>query len=108
MHHGPWAFVLSLTHWDKRRFTGGETQIMSDSVLNYWDHYESDATIDQRDIFSVFEPRFNQLLLFDPRVPHGVRLVRGTQDPREGRLVLTGWFLPPGTTRMLLFAWFWA
>ena len=30
--HGPWAFVLSLTHWDARRFDGGETTIMRPQV----------------------------------------------------------------------------
>jgi hypothetical protein len=25
--HGPWAFVLSLTDWDTKEFTGGETQV---------------------------------------------------------------------------------
>lgn len=24
--HGPWAFVLSLTEWDEREFTGGEVR----------------------------------------------------------------------------------
>jgi hypothetical protein len=33
--------------------------------------------------------------VFDPRVPHGVRTVTGTHDPREGRLVVHGWFVQP-------------
>jgi hypothetical protein len=33
--------------------------------------------------------------VFDPRIPHGVREVRGTRDPREGRLVIHGWFVQP-------------
>ena len=33
---------------------------------------------------------FNRLTVFDPRFPHGVREVRGTRDPRKGRLVLHG------------------
>lgn len=41
------------------------------------------------------EPEFNRLTVFDPRLPHGVRPVRGTQDPREARLVLHGWFTEP-------------
>ena len=40
-------------------------------------------------------PRFNQLLVFDPRLPHGVRPVEGTRDPRAARLVLHGWFTQP-------------
>lgn len=38
-------------------------------------------------------PDFNRLTVFDSRYPHGVRVVEGTHDPREGRLVLHGWFL---------------
>jgi len=33
--------------------------------------------------------------VFDPRIPHGVRTVTGTHDPREGRLVIHGWFVQP-------------
>jgi hypothetical protein len=33
--------------------------------------------------------------VFDPRIPHGVRPVTGTHDPREGRLVIHGWFVQP-------------
>ena len=33
--------------------------------------------------------------MFDPRIPHGVREVTGTRDPREGRLVIHGWFVQP-------------
>jgi hypothetical protein len=33
--------------------------------------------------------------VFDPRIPHGVRAVSGTRDPREGRLVIHGWFVQP-------------
>ena len=40
-------------------------------------------------------PRFNRLVAFDPRIPHGVRRVEGTHDPREGRLVIHGWFVQP-------------
>ena len=35
---------------------------------------------------------FNRMTVFDPRIPHGVNTVGGTRDPREGRLVLHGWF----------------
>jgi len=33
--------------------------------------------------------------VFDPRIPHGVREVRGTRDPRAGRLVVHGWLVQP-------------
>eukprot|EP00466_Bigelowiella_natans_P016666 jgi/Bigna1/72438/fgenesh1_pg.19_\ len=66
--HGPWAFVLSLTDWENRTFS---------------------------DIMETVQPKFNRLTVFDPRLPHGVRQVSGTQDPRKARLVLHGWFTEP-------------
>lgn len=36
-------------------------------------------------------------IAFDPRVPHGVNRVTGTQDPRKGRVVIHGWFNEPET-----------
>jgi hypothetical protein len=36
-------------------------------------------------------------IAFDPRVPHGVNRVTGTQDPRKGRIVVHGWFNEPET-----------
>jgi hypothetical protein len=74
--HGPWAFVFSLTHWGHHRWQGGRTVL-----------FERPR--------QVIPPRFNQLCAFDPRVPHGVERVHGTRDPREGRLVIHGWFVQP-------------
>lgn len=34
-------------------------------------------------------------LAFDPRVPHGVNKVVGTNDPRKSRVVVHGWFNEP-------------
>ncbi len=39
--HGPFAFVLSLTHWEGRPFTGGETMILQPHVLDYWRGHSS-------------------------------------------------------------------
>ena len=93
--HGPFAFVFSLTNWKKRAFRGGETLMLRDDVLDYWESFESVRSIEERDIVREIEPRFNRLTVFDPRVPHGVRRVEGTHDPREGRLVVHGWFVQP-------------
>jgi hypothetical protein len=30
--HGPWSFVLSLTNWEDRKYTGGETQLLKPAV----------------------------------------------------------------------------
>jgi len=91
--HGPFAFVLSLTR--ARTFTGGETLLVRDEVLDFWDDFRSVRAVEEPDLVRAIEPRFNRLVVFDPRIPHGVREVRGTRDPRAGRLVLHGWFVQP-------------
>lgn len=73
--HGPLAFVYSLTPWRGRAFTGGETFMTKPKL--------------------TIEPKFNRLTIFNPALTHGVRRVRGTHDPREGRLVIHGWFVNP-------------
>jgi len=72
--HGPLAFVFSLSP-AKRKFSGGETFIVRPRTL--------------------ITPEFNRLTLFNPSLSHGVREVKGTHDPREGRLVIHGWFVNP-------------
>lgn len=107
--HGPWAFVLSLSL--KRDFRGGETLLLKESVLQYWrgrGAAGAAGTSDGRgltassgnelhDLVDLIEPKFNRLVVFDGRIPHGVRRVAGTHDPREARLVLHGWFSNPKT-----------
>jgi hypothetical protein len=95
--HGPWAFVLSLTRWRGRAFRGGETLMLRDEVLDLWDGFRSvrGARSEEPDLVRAIEPKFARLVVFDPRIPHGVREVTGTRDPREGRLVVHGWFVQP-------------
>jgi hypothetical protein len=93
--HGPWAFVFSLTHWRQRVFRGGETLLVRDDVLDYWHDFASTRGVEQGELIRTVEPQFSRLLAFDPRIPHGVRTVTGTHDPREGRLVIHGWFVQP-------------
>ncbi len=93
--HGQWAFVFSLTPWTRRTFRGGETLILTDDVLDFWDHFQSTRTQEEPELVEAIEPRFNRLTVFDPRLPHGVRRVDGSMDPVEGRLVIHGWFVQP-------------
>jgi hypothetical protein len=93
--HGPWAFVYSLTRWAGRRFRGGETELLRDEVLDHWDGFRSVRRAERGDLLRIVEPRFGRLVAFDPRIPHAVRPVRGTLDPREGRIVVHGWFVSP-------------
>jgi hypothetical protein len=41
-------------------------------------------------LYTSVAPRFNRLVIFDDRVPHGVERVDGVMDPVEGRFVLHG------------------
>lgn len=93
--HGPWAFVFSLTRWRGRVFRGGETMLVRDEVLDFWQDFASVRAVEQGELIATVPPRFAQLTVFDPRIPHGVRPVTGTHDPREGRLVIHGWFVQP-------------
>ena len=91
--HGPFAFVLSLTR--RAAFTGGQTLLLRDEVLDFWEDFRSVRAVEEGELVRAVEPRFNRLVVFDPRIPHGVREVRGTRDPRHGRLVIHGWFVQP-------------
>jgi hypothetical protein len=93
--HGPFAFVYSLTNWSRRVFTGGETLLLRDEVLDFWHDFRSVRAVEEHELLRAIEPRFDRLTVFDPRIPHGVRPVSGTRDPREGRLVIHGWFVQP-------------
>jgi hypothetical protein len=93
--HGPWAFVFSLTRWRGRAFRGGETLLVRDEVLDFWHDFASVRAVEERELIREVAPQFGRLAVFDPRVPHGVREVTGTRDPREGRLVIHGWFVQP-------------
>jgi hypothetical protein len=93
--HGPWAFVMSLTNWRGRRFRGGETMLVRDEVLDFWQDFASVRAVEHGELIRTVPPQFGRLAVFDPRIPHGVRPVTGTHDPREGRLVIHGWFVQP-------------
>jgi len=93
--HGPWAFVLSLTRWRQRRFRGGETLLVRDEVLDFWHDFTSTRSVEEPELIRAIAPELGRLVVFDPRIPHGVRTVTGTHDPREGRLVVHGWFVQP-------------
>ncbi len=97
--HGPWAYVYSLTPWKKRIFRGGETLVAKDALLDFWPNFTRDRRNERgmefEDLFKKIPPEFNQLTLFDPRLPHGVQEVRGTREPAKGRLVVHGWFVEP-------------
>lgn len=93
--HGPFAFVYSLSPWRNRKFRGGETLLLRDDVLDFWGGFRSTRAVEEPELVREVPALFNRLVVFDPRIPHGVRRVEGTHDPREGRLVIHGWFVQP-------------
>lgn len=93
--HGPWAFVLSLTHWESRTFTGGETLLLNPQILDFWRGFDPALGLETPQLTKLIEPKFGRLTVFDPRLPHAVRVVEGPRDPRQGRIVLHGWFTSP-------------
>ncbi len=93
--HGPWAFVYSLTPWSKRLFTGGETILLKQEILEYWQGFQSTRGLERGDIIEEVPANFNRLTVFDPRIPHGVKTVKGVNDLLQGRLVIHGWFVQP-------------
>lgn len=93
--HGPWAFVFSLTPWKTRKFSGGETILIKEDILSYWQGFTSSRGLEREDILQEVPALFNRLTVFDPRVPHGVREVEGPRDVLDGRLVIHGWFVQP-------------
>lgn len=92
--HGPWAFVYSLSP-KQIRFQGGETLLLKNEVLDYWKNFVSEEDREQNSFLERISPKFNRLVVFDPRRPHGVTEVRGVDDPMEARLVIHGWFVEP-------------
>lgn len=93
--HGPWAFVYALTPPGRPRFTGGETLLLRPETLDYWRGFQGRADRELSSFIDRIPSRFDRLVVFDPRLPHGVTRVSGTLDPREGRLVVHGWFTEP-------------
>jgi Rps23 Pro-64 3,4-dihydroxylase Tpa1-like proline 4-hydroxylase len=90
--NGPWAYVFSLTRWDGRSFQGGETEMLRPELLDFWRRFDPSEGLETRDMVDRIPPEFNQLTVFDARIPHAVRAVRGTHDPIHSRVVLHGWF----------------
>ena len=98
--HGPMAYVLSLSldeHYNSS-FKGGETILMQPQILDYWRNYDESVGLEIPSIMRFLPPKFGRIIAFDPRIPHGVAQVDGTNDPRNCRIVVHGWFAEPETT----------
>jgi hypothetical protein len=98
---GPWTYVYSITDWEHRRFTGGETVLLRPETLDFWRGCDPTKPLGENPLENRIPPCFNQLIVFDERVPHRVRMVQGTLDPLDSRVVLHGWFRAPQIVRSL-------
>jgi hypothetical protein len=92
--NGRLAYVFSLTKWEQRHFSGGETFV-------YKTGHEANEKVFQSTggwgWYDFIEPAFNRLALFDDRLPHAVNPVQGTMDPLDARFVMHGHMEEPGT-----------
>lgn len=85
--NGRLAYVFSLTRWQERRFTGGETLLLRPDARSA-ERQTRPASLG--DLMQAVSADFNRLILFDDRLPHGVARLSGTMAPAEGRLVIHG------------------
>jgi len=92
---GMWSYVYSLTPWADRQFTGGETLIASETLLDYWLGFDPESSSESKQLIDRIPALFDQLCVFDSRLPHGVGVVEGTRDPLQARVALHGWFHEP-------------
>lgn len=84
-HNGAFGYVYSLTRWDQRRFSGGETLLMRDGVPSYKKHHVHGDVL-----YELIPAHFNQLLVFDDRIVHATPTVEGSMDPLDGRIAMVG------------------
>lgn len=86
--HGDWAFLLSLAGPEDVGFQGGETFLseLGSGPTSFGDMDSRAHELDYQEI----SPLYGRLTIFDARLPHGVRPVKGTHDLRTARLVLQG------------------
>jgi hypothetical protein len=85
--NGRLAYVYSLTRWQERRFSGGETLLLRPQARALERQTNSSSL---GDLMQLVPADFNRLILFDDRQPHGVARLSGTMAPAEGRLVIHG------------------
>ena len=85
--NGRLAYVYSLTRWQERRFSGGETLLLRPEARSAERQTRPSSL---GDLMEAVPADFNRLILFDDRLPHGVARLSGTMAPTEGRLVIHG------------------
>jgi hypothetical protein len=84
-HNGVWGYVYSLTRWERKNFSGGETLLLRDGIPSYKRHHVHGEVL-----YELVPAHFNQLLVFDDRIVHATPTVEGSMDPLEGRIAMVG------------------
>ena len=79
---GQMGYVYSITNWEQRNFLGGETLLFHPG--HYWQTERIKSSGAGASFYDKVPARFNQLLVFDDRVIHGVQPIQGTMDPLQG------------------------
>jgi hypothetical protein len=94
--NGHFAFSFGLGR--EARYRGGETLLANDDLLDYFGRgaHRDGAAADP--LFDEIPSRFNRLVVFDARLPHGVREVQGPRAPKDGRIAIQGWVRLRGAT----------
>jgi 2-oxoglutarate-Fe(II)-dependent oxygenase superfamily protein len=93
--NGELAFSYGLSR-PGARFRGGETLLARPDLLDYWRSGSHRAKAAHLPMWDEIPPRFDRLVVFDARLPHGVRAVEGPRHPRDGRVAIQGWLRPGG------------
>ena len=55
-----------------------QTLLLRPSTLSWWGDFEAGRPREVGDLVEAVEARFNRLVVFDPRVPHGVARVQAS------------------------------
>jgi hypothetical protein len=92
--NGRIAYVFSLTKWQERHFSGGETLIYKLGDTHHHTYFNPNAG---SGFYNAVEPVFNRLVLFDDRMPHAVNPIMGTMNPHDARFVMHGHMEEPST-----------
>lgn len=70
--------------------------IMQPEVLDLWRNFEAGNAMECGNIIRYIPATpLGRCIAFDPRIPHGVTRMIGTNDPRRARVVVHGWFNDP-------------
>ena len=69
--------------------------VRPERISRYWQTFDPNEFVEQKQLFEDLKPKYNRLIVFNPRLPHGVRGVRGTKDIAKGRVVLNDWLNEP-------------